>query len=109
MGEEALARFLLALQFLTRLPVRTESVFTPERMRETPGYYPAVGVLVGLITGVLAWGFSLIFPPMVAVLLSTLGRQHRKRSGSRAGERCKYCKRWRSQVSNHAEKLVWCE
>ena len=73
MGEEALARFLLALQFLTRLPVRTESVFTPERMRETPGYYPAVGVLVGLITGVLAWGFSLIFPPMVAVLLSTLG------------------------------------
>jgi adenosylcobinamide-GDP ribazoletransferase len=72
MGGENLARFWLALQFLTRLPVRTAGIFTPERLRFTPAFYPAVGVVVGLITGLLAWGLAAIFPPVVAVLLSTL-------------------------------------
>ena len=73
MGDEFLARFWLALQFLTRLPVRTEAIYAPERLRFTPAFYPAVGVVVGLITGGLAWGFGALFPPVVAVLLSTLG------------------------------------
>ena len=73
MGDEFLARFWLALQFLTRLPVRTEGIYAPERLRFTPAFYPAVGAVVGLITGGLAWGFGAIFPPVVAVLLSTLG------------------------------------
>ena len=73
MGNEHLARFWLALQFLTRLPVQTDDVYSPARMRFTPAYYPAVGMLVGLITGVLALVAAALFPPVVAVIASTLG------------------------------------
>ncbi len=65
--------FLLALQFMTRLPVPADHLFTPERMRETPRWYPAVGVVVGLIAALLFWGSAAVFPPVVAALISTLG------------------------------------
>ena len=37
--------FLLALQFLTRL--KFAAPFTPESMRQSPRWYPGVGVVVG--------------------------------------------------------------
>lgn len=62
--------FLLALQFLTRLPVPRSLGFSPEDFRDSARYFPLVGLLVGLTgAGVLA-AASLVFPYVVAVLLS---------------------------------------
>ena len=60
--------FLLALQFLTRLPVAVD--FTPERLAATPRWYPMVGVVVGAMVAVIWWGSALILPPVVAVLVA---------------------------------------
>ena len=72
MREELRAQFLLALQFLTRLPVGGPEDYSPERLRRSPAFYPAVGAAIGVVAGVLAWGLALVFPPVVAVILSTL-------------------------------------
>ena len=61
--------FLLAVQFLTRLPVTVD--YTPERLEATPRWYPAVGVLVGAMVAVIWWGSSLMFPPVVAAVICT--------------------------------------
>lgn len=66
---EEWAVLLLAVQFLTRLPVRPD--FTPARLEAGPRWYPAVGLLVGAITGAVLWLGALVLPPMLAVLLST--------------------------------------
>lgn len=64
------AKLALAVQFLTRLPIRTDRLFTPERMAETPRYYPLVGLLVGgACTGVY-WIAALALPHLLAVLLA---------------------------------------
>ena len=61
--------FLLAVQFFTRLPVTVD--YTPERLEATPRWYPAVGVLIGVMVAVIWWGASLIFPPVVAAVVCT--------------------------------------
>jgi len=61
--------FLLAVQFLTRLPVPVE--YTPARLEAGPRWYPAVGVLVGAMVGVIYWGAALMVPPIVAAVLCT--------------------------------------
>lgn len=61
--------FLLAVQFLTRLPVTVE--YTPERLEATPRWYPAVGVLIGGLVAVIWWGASLMVPPVVAAVFCT--------------------------------------
>ncbi len=60
--------FLLAVQFLTRLPVVVD--YTPERLAATPRWYAAVGVLVGAMVAVIWWGSALFLPPVVAVMIS---------------------------------------
>jgi adenosylcobinamide-GDP ribazoletransferase len=70
LAEEA-AVCALAMQFLTRLPVPADPGYTADRMAATPRWYPGVGLLVGLIAA-LAYGLAaLVFPPMLAALLST--------------------------------------
>lgn len=69
MREEA-AILLLAVQFLTRLPVPASPGFTPERLTAATRYYPLVGALVGALVA-LVYGLALLaWPPLVAVLLS---------------------------------------
>jgi adenosylcobinamide-GDP ribazoletransferase len=63
--------FLLAMQFLTRLPVGEDPGWTPERMEATPRWYPAVGMVVGIIAAAVFWLAALFFPPLVSILLST--------------------------------------
>ena len=65
-----IAAFLLALQFLTRLPVRADDA-SPERIAESPRWYPAAGVVIGVIVGLVQVGAALIWPPLVAAVLST--------------------------------------
>ncbi len=63
--------FLLALQFLTRLRLPVEVDYAPEAARDSPRWYPAVGVVVGVVTGVIYWGAAGLFTPVLAALLAT--------------------------------------
>ena len=65
-----LAGFVLAVQFLTRLPVRTRDA-PPDLLAESPRWYPAAGVVIGVIVALVQVGAALVWPPVVAALLST--------------------------------------
>ena len=68
--KEQWAVFLLAVQFLTRVPVPASAGFTPERLTAATRYYPLVGALIGGVAA-LAYGLALmLWPPAVAVLIS---------------------------------------
>ncbi len=62
--------FLLAVQFLTRLPVPRDLEFSDDLLIRATKYYPLVGCLVGLIGAVTLWIAGQWLPPVVAVLLS---------------------------------------
>jgi adenosylcobinamide-GDP ribazoletransferase len=64
------ATFLLAVQFLTRIPVPTRTIFSPERLNAATGYYPLVGFLVGGLCAGTFWGLAMIFPSALALLLA---------------------------------------
>ncbi|MGB3457595.1 MAG: adenosylcobinamide-GDP ribazoletransferase [Litorimonas sp.] len=68
-----IATFLLAVQFLTRIPVDSRTLFTPERMAASVRYYPLVGVLVGGFAALIFLIAASVLPVVVAVLLSTAG------------------------------------
>jgi adenosylcobinamide-GDP ribazoletransferase len=59
--------FLVAVQFLTRLPVPRLDGFQASWLSESARYFPVVGVLVGLLGTGAWWLGSLCFPPAVAV------------------------------------------
>jgi adenosylcobinamide-GDP ribazoletransferase len=65
-----LPAFLLALQFLTRLRLPVEVEYAPDAMRDSPRWYPAAGVVVGVICGVIYWGAAGLFTPVLAALLA---------------------------------------
>lgn len=67
---EEWAIFLLAVQFLTRLPVPASPGFTPERLTAATRYYPLVGALIGGFAALVYALAALVWPPGVAVLLS---------------------------------------
>ncbi|MDR3585103.1 MAG: adenosylcobinamide-GDP ribazoletransferase [Desulfosporosinus sp.] len=65
--------FLIALTFLTRLPLPAPRVeVTPDEFTKSYRYYPLVGLVIGLFLWLLAKALSLYFPPLVlgALLLS---------------------------------------
>jgi adenosylcobinamide-GDP ribazoletransferase len=62
-----LTLFLVAIQFLTRLPVPGLHGFQPDWLAGSARYFPLVGILVGLIGIGVWWLASLILPPAVAV------------------------------------------
>lgn len=64
------ASFLLAIQLLTRLPVRLSSLYSPERMAASVRYYPLVGALVGAISAAVFIATHLMFPTAIAVLMA---------------------------------------
>jgi adenosylcobinamide-GDP ribazoletransferase len=62
--------FLVAVQFLTRLPMPPMRKFEPNWPSRSVRYFPLVGALIGLIGAGVWWLSSLCFPPSVAVGLS---------------------------------------
>ncbi|MFZ5557499.1 MAG: adenosylcobinamide-GDP ribazoletransferase [Pseudomonadota bacterium] len=50
----ALEPFLIAVQFLTRLPV-ARGGWSPQDVGRSLAYYPAVGLLLGIVLAALAW------------------------------------------------------
>ena len=69
-AREELVVFLLAVQFLTRLPVRSQHLFTQARLAATPRYYPFVGALIGAFSGAVFWLAHLVFPASLSIVLA---------------------------------------
>ena len=59
--------FLVAIQFLTRLPVPQLDGFQASWLSRSARYFPSVGALVGLVSVGVWWVSSMCFPPAVAV------------------------------------------
>ena len=65
--------FLLALQFLTIIPVRTPDVIHPRLMGRAMAWFPVVGLMLGALLALSNWALDILFPPAVsaAVLVAT--------------------------------------
>lgn len=66
-----LTSFILAVQFLTRLPTPQVREFEPAALSRASSFFPAVGFFVGAVLALVLWAGSLIDPWAGAVL--TLG------------------------------------
>lgn len=64
--------FFTALQFFTRLPIPRWVGFDAGWLQHATRYFPAVGLLVGLVTAVVYGLAGLLWPGLLAVLLSTV-------------------------------------
>ncbi len=63
-------RLLLAVQFLTRLPVPHALAFSETLLNESARHFPAVGALVGLIGAAVLAAALMALPATLAVLLA---------------------------------------
>lgn len=61
-----MGRFLAALQFLTIIPVPWRCEAREDELGRSAGYFPLVGLIIGLILAGLVWLFGLILPTAVA-------------------------------------------
>ena len=68
---EETAVLLLAVQLLTRWPVRVPGGYSPERFAAATRYYALAGAAIGAFAGAVFWLAHLVFPVGLAVLLST--------------------------------------
>ena len=66
------AIFLLAIQFLTRLPVPASHLYSPDRLNATPRYYPLVGLLLGGMSAAAFWSLNQMLPLSIALLLTMM-------------------------------------
>ncbi|MFC2032863.1 adenosylcobinamide-GDP ribazoletransferase [Chloroflexota bacterium] len=63
-------RFLAAIKFLTIIPLPWYREVSPEEVGRSIGYFPVVGLIIGLVLAGLNWLMGLFLPPaMVNVLL----------------------------------------
>ena len=70
LAQEELRTFVLAVQFLTRLPAPAEQAYSPERLAASVRHYPLVGALVGAFCAGLFWLADFALPGSVALLLA---------------------------------------
>ena len=70
-AREELAVFLLAVQLLTRWPIRSRDLFTEARLAASTRYHPLVGVLIGALSGGVFWLAHLVFPMGLSIVLAT--------------------------------------
>jgi len=64
--------FFIALQFFTRVPIPRWVGFDADWLHQSSRYFPAVGALVGVVTAAVYALAATLWPPVVAVLLSTI-------------------------------------
>jgi adenosylcobinamide-GDP ribazoletransferase len=64
--------FLIALQFLTRVPIPARVGFEPDWLRASARYFSLVGACVGVVCAAVLWAASFLWPMPVAVLLCML-------------------------------------
>ena len=65
--------FLIALQFLTTLPVAGSTDLDPERQGASLEWYGVVGLVIGVILAVVGWLLSLFLSPIIVAALLLLG------------------------------------
>ena len=63
---------LIALQFLTRLPIRLPGMPEPEQLGRSLLWYPLVGLLLGLVLAVVACALGGVAAPLAAALVLAL-------------------------------------
>ena len=63
-------RFLLAVSFLTIIPVRLQEPAHPGDLGRAAGWFPVIGAILGGLVAAAYYGFSLIFPPYLAAALA---------------------------------------
>ena len=68
--------FLLAMQFLTRIPVTVRGEVTEKQLGASFAWYPVIGMLIGMVSGLAAWGLGFAveqpFLPAAVAMLVTL-------------------------------------
>lgn len=64
-------RILLAVEFLTRVPVAPSAAYSPDRFRESVRHYPLVGMFIGGFAAAVFIISAVLLPPLVAVVVST--------------------------------------
>ncbi len=62
---------LVAIQFLTRIPIPSFTDYQPQWLHQSSRHFPAVGLLVGILCAGVFWLASLLFTPLVAAVIST--------------------------------------
>jgi adenosylcobinamide-GDP ribazoletransferase len=60
---------LLALQFLTRIPIPLKREFPPEAWARSMAWFPLVGLLLGLLLAGASWALGLVLPPDIVSAL----------------------------------------
>ncbi len=70
---KSLRYFLLALQFFTRIPITGRlgewADYSPEALRKSAAYFPAIGWIVGFITALTYWLIASNLPDLPATTL----------------------------------------
>ena len=64
------AYFYTALQFYTRIPIPSSVLFTDENLAHSSRYFPLIGILVGVLSALSFYLFTLAFHPLLALILS---------------------------------------
>jgi adenosylcobinamide-GDP ribazoletransferase len=62
--------FLIALQFLTRVPIPAAVGFRPEWLQQCLRHFPAVGLVVGGVGAGVLWALAHVFPAGLSVALA---------------------------------------
>ncbi len=62
-------KFLAAVQFLTTIPLLSRRELSPETAGGCTGYFPVVGIILGLILAGWSWVLNIILPVAVANVL----------------------------------------
>ena len=63
-------RFLLAVGFLTIIPVRLKEPPLPGDLGKAAGWFPVIGAAIGSLVAAAYYGLSIIFPPLLAAALA---------------------------------------
>lgn len=61
---------ILAVEFLTRVPLGGHKIWSPEAMAKAPRWFAFVGLGLGLFIAGLLWAFAQVLPQALAVLLA---------------------------------------
>ncbi len=64
--------FFIALQFFTRIPIPAWVGYQAAWLQASVRYFPAVGVVVGLVSAAVYWLLAHVLPQAAAVVLSTI-------------------------------------
>jgi adenosylcobinamide-GDP ribazoletransferase len=61
--------FLIALQFLTRIPIKLVDAWPPDWLARAAKYMPLVGVLIGAVAAAVMLASSFVFPEPLPVII----------------------------------------